>query len=889
MLSKLNKKDVKAFRIYTDRFAIILFLVLLFVLQLVTCPLRGQVLQKKQLTASDYHLWGELDLNTVSPDEKWTSYTMSYEDGRDTLFVRNVSTHKTYSIAKGDKAVFTVSNYFICKTNEGMQILNLKKGDITSVSGVKLFSYSPQTDQLIYLIESGTEKNKLIITSLKNGKRQSIGDVNHFLLSPDGKRLAYSTFSDSKNALCLIDLKKPALIKWLSTSDTDTFSFITWQKDGRSLAFCRAADHEINSLFYYLTENDKLYEFNPSQHSGFLDSSVIVSGAFCKIIISDDLQKVFFSVKPKKNPSEKIKHSGVEVWNTEDKWTYLQEQKNGDFKNKPKVALWRPESDRFDILTTNELPEIILSGDMEHAFLSNPKTHEPQFESMAPRDLYILDLKTFKKSILLEKHPFASMLLNASPKGNYFAYFKENNWWVYNIAQNTHTNITGLSGGKFTEKKKSLVPESVSGNAGWTPNDTEIVIYDQYDIWVFAVDGKSFRRLTHGREAKIKYRIADLPNKIGENYIYDGFVTPTIDLNKTLLLRAEGEDGKTGYFEWNSTKGEKPIAYADSFMDDLHYSSNKNRFFFREQRFDMPPRLSVQQKPLKPAVFFSSNEHQQKYYWGKSELITYQNSKGKNLKGVLFYPAQYDPSKKYPMIVKIYETQSKELHVYVNPKYSNSGGFNISILTAENYFVFLPDIALEAKNPGISAMDCVVSGTQKIIDMGLPDPSKIGIMGHSFGGYESGFIITQTPLFSAAIASGVISDLNSYYHTVNQDTGEPDIWRFEREEWNMQGPPHENQSGYLSNSPIAHIQNIKTPVLLWTGKNDWQVDSRQSMEFYTALRRLGKKGILVLYPNEGHLLMKTENQKDVTQKTLEWFDYFLKGKQGVEWIENIIQ
>ena len=273
------------------------------------------------------------------------------------------------------------------------------------------------------------------------------------------------------------------------------------------------------------------------------------------------------------------------------------------------------------------------------------------------------------------------------------------------------------------------------------------------------------------------------------------------------MLRAEGEDGKTGYFKWDAVNGEKPIIYTDRYIDQLNYSSEKSSFFFREQRFDMPPRLSVKKNREQSTVFFNSNTHQQKYYWGKSELITYENSKGNKLKGVLFYPADYDPEKKYPMIVKVYETQSKELHVYDNPTQYNSNGFNISILTAENYFIFLPDILLEEKNPGFSAADCAIAGTKKIIDLGIIDPSKIGIMGHSFGGFESLFTITQTPLFSAAIGSGAITDLNSYYHTVNQNTGQPDIWRFESEEWNMQGLPLKTSKSIF---PIPQLHTLVT-------------------------------------------------------------------------------
>lgn len=163
-----------------------------------------------------------------------------------------------------------------------------------------------------------------------------------------------------------------------------------------------------------------------------------------------------------------------------------------------------------------------------------------------------------------------------------------------------------------------------------------------------------------------------------------------------------------------------------------------------------------------------------------------------------------------------------------------------------------------------------------------------GLIGHSFGGYESAFIITQTTLFATAIASGAITDLVSFYHTVGPRSGIPDMWRL-NEQWNMGGTPHDIPIIYQNNSPIAHVGNIQKPVLLWTGKNDKQVDTHQSLEFYLALRRLKKKNIMLMYPDEGHVVTNPDNQKDITIRMIEWFNYFLKDDHSYQWIDQGIE
>ncbi|PWA10503.1 S9 family peptidase [Flavobacterium laiguense] len=865
----------------------IIILFLFFILPLVACPLWGQVMRKKELTPSDYHLWGELNLDKIAPDQQWASYRMSYDNGIDTLFVRNTISNKIYSYPSGDNSIFTKNNTFVCLTKQDLHILNLKTGKQEIIKLVSQYAYSQFTDHLIINFHSERDKDELLIRTPLGKIVKEVQDVTYFTLSPNEQELVYSTFSNNKYALLLIDLKQANSEKSLLKGGEDKFDGFTWQKDGKSLAFLGQSENlSDKTLFYYTLANDKLYKLNSLTHPNFPNNAYIALDQNFELLISDDVQKVFFAFKNKPNLPQNKEDSNVEVWNANDKWIYPQKQKQGQFREYAKLALWLPLSNLSKPITTTQLPNVMLSGNQEYAILSNPKEYEPQFEYQGNRDFYIMNLKTFEKSILLKNHSGNLTNSIASPTGKYIAYFKENNWWIYNSIDRTHKNITAKIGGKFMGKVYKLVAESPYGNPGWNLDDKEIIVYDQYDLWAIKADGSSFRRLTHGRESKISYRIADLPNKNTANLIYDGLQSNTVDLEKELFLRAEAEDGKTGYFKWKSDSDVKPIVFGDRYTDEFSYNSKKRNFFYREQEFGLPPRLVSKEDSCEAKLFFQSNPQHYNYNWGTSELIEFQNSKRQDLKGVLFYPANYDPKKKYPMIVHVYELQSKELHRYINPTYYNEIGFSSTIFTSKGYFVFLPDIIHENGNPGISATDCVVAGTRRIIDLGLVNSNKIGLIGHSFGGYETAFIITQTELFATAVAGASVTDLNSFYFTVGWNTGRPDMWRFQSEQWKMVNTPFEDPLGYQRNSPITSADNVTTPLLLWTGKEDQQVDWHQSIEYYLALRRLGKKNTMLLYPKEGHSILNPTNQKDLMDRVQQWFGFYLKDELPTAWISK---
>ncbi|SHG38288.1 S9 family peptidase [Flavobacterium defluvii] len=863
-----------------------------FILQLVVCLSWGQTMQKKRLLTPDfYHLWSTLQLDKISENGEWISWKMSYSNGNDTLFLKNPLHNKILQFSFGTNSIFAGNDFFICQIGKNLELLNLKSYKKEFYPNIDKFEYSAPIHTLVFLKKKSELNNSLVIRSFNNGSVKEIQNVINFTISPCKRYITYS-LSQSKN-LCSVhiyDLRSQIDLK-LAESEADTiFSDFTWQNDGNAIAFLqRSYNQKIISIYFFILKDKKMKKLEEKQASDSLYGKSFYWDPFYKIIISDDLKRVFFSVRDNKSNKNNTS-SLVEIWNGNDKWIYPQDDKTGNFKDSPKIALWEPEKNICRQITSDSLPKILLTGNFNYALLYNPKDYEPQFEDEGPSDIYLMDLNTLEKSLLLKKQFGCRRSVIPSPNGKFIAYYKNNHWWIYDLYLKSHHNVTEKVGVSFTEKTR-LSAESLCGSPGWSKDGKNFIIYDQYDIWIVKTDGSSFKKITSGRDAKIVFRITESSATKILNYQYDKSKNQIYDLEKPLILQAHGEDEKTGYFQWFPNNKVKKIIYEASLIKDLKSNFKGESIVFLEQKFNMPPKLQLVNGNKKKSTVYSSNNHHEKFLLGNSKLIYYQNSKKQNIKSVLIYPANYNHSKKYPMIVNIYEIQSMNLHKYFNPTLFNEGGFNPSILSSEGYFVLLPDIILEQGNPGISALDCVTSATQKIIDMGLVDPASIGLMGHSFGGFETAFIATQTNLFAAVVPSGAITNLKNFYFTVNLKSGKPESWRFQSLQWNMRKSPFEEPDLYVRNSPIDHIEKIKVPTLLWSGKEDAQVDVKQSIEFYLALRRLGKKSIMLLYPNENHSFSSESAQKDISIRILQWFDYFLKKKQGKEylWISDGIK
>jgi dipeptidyl aminopeptidase/acylaminoacyl peptidase len=263
------------------------------------------------------------------------------------------------------------------------------------------------------------------------------------------------------------------------------------------------------------------------------------------------------------------------------------------------------------------------------------------------------------------------------------------------------------------------------------------------------------------------------------------------------------------------------------------------------------------------------------YAWGHAELIDYKNKQGVPLQGTLLYPADYTPGRKYPMIVYMYEKLSDGLHQFSPP--SERDYYNATAFTQHGYFYLQPDIVFRPRDPGLSVVDAVGPAVQRVIAMGMIDPAKIGIIGHSWGGFDSAFLATHTKLFKAAVAGAPITDLVSNYGNHHWSSGIAETDHIETGQQRMEVPLYEDLQAYIRNSAVFNVQNMRTPLLLEAGDSDGTVQWHQSVALYNIARRAGRNAVLLQYGGEDHGLRKRQNQIDYHHRIFEWFDYYLKG------------
>src|SRR5262249_28414408 len=271
----------------------------------------------------------------------------------------------------------------------------------------------------------------------------------------------------------------------------------------------------------------------------------------------------------------------------------------------------------------------------------------------------------------------------------------------------------------------------------------------------------------------------------------------------------------------------------------------------------------------------STNPFQQEYLWGRSSLVEYHNGNGDRLQGALYYPAGYETGKQYPMIVYVYERLSGGVHNYAVP--SERSSYNAAVFTSNGYFVLQPDIVFRAREPGASAVDCVTHAVKQVLASGMIDPKRVGLVGHSWGGYEASFIPTQTKLFAAAVAGAPITNFLSFFGAVHWTQGMPETSHFETGQARMDVPYWVDMQAYVRNSPVMFLNQLETPMLVYFGDKDGTVDWHQGVELYNYARRAGKLLVMLVYPGEDHGARQKENQIDYHRRILQWFGHFLKG------------
>lgn len=841
---------------------------------------------KKDLNPDDYKRWHQLFTNIISYEGSWISYLHHYESNLDTLFIKNTQSLKSIGFAKGFNPNFLGTTKFIVQQpEEKLTIFDLKRGSSVQLEHVSAYALA-NNNQYLVVQKMNHDSLSLLIKDINGKLLLEIPHLLQWKMNATHTKVAYIAKEVERYSVRVIDLDKKRRNTALFENE-NLLGQLEWNTSGTTLAFLRSGNSDVvqqdkGAVFAYNMQSQKLFTLDlnhesPLDHTHKLDNGTT-------LLISEDGERVFFGLDEiVERPLPDL--SLVQVWNTADRSIYPGKIKMNDWRIRPILAVWRPETGKTISITDNNRPFLLVDAKMKYAITYDRLQYEPQFKYHGDRDYYITNLETAERRLFLKAASGEPSDLVASPDGKYMLYYQNFSWWSYELASGKRTNLT--------KQIKLVNEENDDGNvlgdgldsriAGFTMNDTEVLIYGEYDIWKVSTDGTSIVKLTNGRATHTRFRILPVTQKKVQQYIHYGYQAPQYDGGKPLYLQGTNQVTQaTGIYIYD--KDTKPIILKNKLITDIRLTKDEKKLFYTVQDADLPPQLlCLYLKNFEEKVVHQSNLHYLEYDFGKSELFSF-DVLDKAVGGVLLYPAQYDSQKKYPMIVHIYERQTPYLHLYQSPSLLDSAGFNIAHFTTQGYFVCLPNMLFEKANTGAIATKCVNAAVQKIIDRNIVDKDRIGLIGHSYGGYETNFIVTQNNPFKTAVSGASYSDLAADFVHVAWDFKTADYRRFEYGQMRMGTTLFEDPKRYHKNSPLLLAEGVSTPLLLWSGADDKHVDVNHSYKFHMALRRLQKENVLLIYPGEKHTIEQPKNQVDLSIKIKEWFDYYLKDGALKTWM-----
>lgn len=538
--------------------------------------------------------------------------------------------------------------------------------------------------------------------------------------------------------------------------------------------------------------------------------------------------------------------------------------------------VWDPQK-RFiqqignDLLTTN------VNIGNERYFLS----FDPYLLQDYSRERALLQVQVFDR--VLNRYSIMDTIaptLYLSGNGEYVLSSKNQVWNLYHIPSGSKKAIHSV--------KEPSVPwfKSEESCTPWFTDDGSAIVFNgDGGLWMYDLQAGTLTQTAAFEGYQTKIINGETKGfSVSKCNIHDR----QVDLSEPLVIQLyDPQKNVTSYALWHKGNIKPIIAPTTKHIESFNYNKAYTHFSYTEEDYNMPPRLVYKEIGKEEKVVYESNKEDKAILSLKQEIISYTNSDGIPLKGILYYPLHYTSSGKYPMVVHIYEKQRHRANVYPYPSYYDDLGFNIRLLLENGYFVYLPDILIQGKDgPGMDALDCVDNALDALAGNPLIDKHKIGLIGHSFGGYQTNFIAAHSNRFATYVSGSAKSDIIWGYHAFNYHFLYPDYVRIEANQYKMGIPFSHNKALYCKNNPLYWAENVNAPVLLWTGMEDQNVTADHSMAFYNALRRNKKSVIALFYKNEGHVLLNKDAQFDLTFRIIDWFDYFLYGETNIEWIDK---
>jgi dipeptidyl aminopeptidase/acylaminoacyl peptidase len=801
----------------------------------------------------------------------------------------------------------------------GLGIMDLSTGTVTRVEKVKNFRVPEDGSGFIaYLFEAKPEEkpsapageqnpapapprpgratrkkeygSELVLRNMTTGAERKFSDALDFTISKDANTLIYTVSSRNEETNGVYAVKTDgdgpptALL-----SGKGKYQRLTWDEDNTQIAFISdkedaAAKQPKFRLYHWNLKDPQATEIVSSSAPGFTKEMVISERA--NLNFSLDGSRLFLGSapppEPERNPDEEIPADEkivVDLWHWKDDYVQsIQRVRAEQDRNRSYRAVYDIQAKKFVQLADETMENVAPSNDGRYAIGSDNRKYrvtadyDPGFT-----DYYLINTADGSRKPLATKQRGGYSL---SPNAKYAIYFDGKDWNSYSVAEGTVTNLTkNLKVSFFNEEHDSPSMPGSYGVAGWTRDDNDVLIYDRYDIWQLAPDGSRAKNLTDGvgRKEKTTLRYVRLDPR-----------ERSIDPDKPMLLSAEHQETRDSGFYRDKVNGDalpQKLLMAAKDFNAPAKAKDADVLIMTASRFDQFPDVWVTNSSFRELKRVSNGDAQRAgFVWGTAELVSFKNTDGVPLKGVLLKPENFDPRKKYPLMVYIYERLSQGLHTFRNPGPGTS--INPTFYASNGYLVYLPDIVYTIGYPGNSALKCVLPGIQAVVDKGFVNEEAIGIQGHSWGGYQIAYMVTQTNRFKAAAPGALVANMTSAYSGIRWGTGLPRQFQYERTQSRIGGNLWEYPLRFLENSPVFRADRVETPLLMLHNDEDDAVPWYQGIEYFLALRRLGKEAYMFNYNGEKHGLRKRINQKDYTRRLQEFFDHHLKGAPAPEWMEK---
>lgn len=861
----------------------------------------------KSLTIDDLVTWQRITDREISDNGKWVACKMEPWEGDATVYLYAAQGQETATFSPADKFAFSASSGYLVVTQtpgkstvDSLKVLKTKEdkmpmntlviysvaGKKETIDSLKTFKLADEADWIAY--QRGRKDSTLYVRSLDGSKTFQFPTVTDFQFAKKSGMLYYTSAAEGEAGIFTLNPEKgsPALIK----EGKGVFKQTTFDEKGERLAFlyCADKDSSYKALSLWLSEhNAPAKEIATRGNRAFPAEWVINENGMLQF--SKSASRLFFGTSPEPRQKDTTQlaenRPNVQVWSWDEpvQYTVQNYNKEKDLK-KSYQAVYNLGNGSIFQLANEELPNIQLGneGDAPLALLSTsrPYSLSSMWEARTRSDYYTVSLDNGERKQIAQADYGRFRL---SPQGKYAYWYGETDscWYTIALAEGKQYRLTTPESFPAWDEEND-VPDYpyAHGAAGWTANDQSLLIYDRYDIWKFDPTAATppINLTENGRKEKLSYRLEQLDKE-----------ARFIDLGKPQLLKGFNEATK-GYGFYNARlsapAAPKTLLAGNYMLRSINKAKNTDDVIYTMETFQQYPDIHYSTLAFKKSVQLTHGDKQQEgFIWGTAELVSWISLDGRPLEGVVYKPANFDPNKKYPMMVNFYERNSETLYNYRMPEPHRST-IDYHLYNSNEYVIFNPDIRYVDGYPGESCYNCLMPGITMMIAKGYIDEKGIGAQGHSWGGYQVAYLATRTNLFSAIESGAPVVNMFSAYGGIRWGSGMARSFQYEHTQSRLGATPWSSPLRYLENSPLFTMDKVQTPILIMHNDADGHVPWYQGIEYFVAMKRLGKPCWLLNYTGEPHWPMHMANRIDFQRRMFQFFNHYLKNDKMPKWMSE---